>query len=112
PVALPGRRSRTGHDHDLQSIPLRGGARGPGPPRAPRRAEAPGTRPPGRDLGPPLPLDQRLGAASRGERDPRGEALPEPEPRRAAATLHGPDRRAGQELEVLAERRPRAGLLG
>ena len=59
-----------------------------------------------------LPRDQRLGALPRRQRHPRRQAVPQPVAGGAADPLPAPDRPAGEELEVLGERRARAPLLG
>ena len=105
---LPGPRA----DRDLQPLALRRGARRPCPRGAARAAEAAegGARP--RDLEAPLPRDQRLGAVPHRQRDPRGEAVPQPVEGGAAGAVPAPDRPARPQLEVLVGRRAGARLLG
>ena len=80
------------------------------PRSSPARSSRPAQGP--RHLEPPLPRDQRLGALPRRPGLPLRQALPEPLQRGAAQPVPGADRRAGEELEVLRQRRQGARLLG
>ena len=101
-----------GRDRHLQPVALRGGARRPGASGPARRgAPARPTRKDGR-LGPPLPRDQRLGTLPGRQRHPRRQDHAQPVQAGAGQAVPQADRPPGEELEVLAERRQGAALLG
>ena len=85
PVAVREAAARARRDRDLQPLALRGGARGPGPPREPRPPEAPAAARSRRHLEAALPRDQRVGALPDRQRLPDREALPEHLARRSSA---------------------------